>query len=250
MSDPFYLTLNSDASGEFFSYNTNSNFKTHLGKMITLENSWEVAITELRVPMTLANVSPEMCNIIGLSNETDEQIFTNFSIKSGHYKNNFTFLTELNTVFAKCLAFNIDVDGYINIDTLKDLNIYNFSAPLKEILGIHKDDVIGHEFIHKGVIPFNIQRGLSSTLNVNVDIIDHQLIDNTHNTCLRSVPTYAADYNFGFDKHYSFQRLHYKKIKCNRLEYISINITDNKNRSLSFLTGNSTVQLHFRRCLE
>lgn len=249
MTDSFYLTLNSHAAGEFFSTNTNTNFKTHLGKMITLENSWEVALTELRVPMTLANMHSDMCNVVALSNETDKDTVKKFSIKSGYYKSNHSFITELNGVFRDCLVFTID-DGIINIETLNETAAYYFPDALSQLLGFKKNTIIGQNYYHTADVPINIQTGLSSTLNVNIDIIEHQLIDNTHNTCLRSVSSCADTYNFGFDKLYSFQRLQYKKVKCTRLEYIGINISDEKNRQVSFLSGNSSVQLHFRRALE
>jgi hypothetical protein len=253
MTESFFLTLNSNARGEFENVNRNSSFKTHLGKMITFESAFEVALVDLRVPMTLENVHAKMNEIVVISNNVNQQMLAkNYKLKTGYYHNTAMLISELNQLLGEFLYFEVNENGFVTIDTEKDggLSVFYFSEGLKHILGLERGEIIGQKNFHEGALPINLNRGLHNTLNINTNIIEHQLVDNTHNASLRIVSTGVEKYDYGFDKMYSFQRLHYKKLNCSRLEYIEININSENMEPASFTFGNSTVTLHFRRCLE
>lgn len=253
MTEPFFLTLNSNARGEFHDVNTNSTFKTHLGKMITFDSIFEVALVELKVPMTLENIHAKMNKILGISNDAEmNSVTSNYAIQTGYYHNPSMLIKQLNTVLDEFISCQLDENGFISIDTEKGggVSVFYFSDELNKILGLPKGEIIGQKYIHEGSMPVNLNRGLHDTLSVNTNIIEHQLVDNTHNFSLRTVATGIEKYEYGFDKMYTFSRLQYKKINCSRLEYIDINISNENNEPASFSFGNSTVTLHFRRCLE
>jgi len=252
MNESFYLTLNSSASGEYGHKNTSSNFKTHLGKMITLEGAWEMALVECRIPMTLPNVTEKTAIITAISNDAADSLVHRYKIRSGHYGDAKVLIEELNTVLNNHMSLELDQKGLVSIDTQKDtfLTAFYLSDELHNILGLRKGEIIGQNYLHKGIEPVNVNKGIFSTFNISTNIIEHQLVDNSHNSTLRSVPTFASEYNFGFDKMYTFNRLHYKKLNCNRIEFIEINISNSKNEIVTFEHGNSSVLVHFRRCLE
>lgn len=254
MSESFFLTLNSHAKGEFDNVNTNSSFKTHLGKMITFESAFEVALIDVRVPMSLENIHTKNNNVLAISNDLLEldTVMKNYKLKTGYYHNPSMLVGELNYVLGDFITFAVDNHGFVTIDTKKvgGSSVFYFADDLHKILGLSKNEIIGQKNIHTGERPINLNRCLHNTLSVNTNISEHQLVDNTHNSSLRIVSTGIEKYNHGFDKMYSFQRLHYKKLNCSRLEYIEININNENNEPTSFTFGNSTVTLHFRRCLE
>ena len=52
--DSFYLRLPSNTSNNYF-HNTTSNFKIQLPQALQLEGKWQVALTEISYPVTLAS---------------------------------------------------------------------------------------------------------------------------------------------------------------------------------------------------
>jgi hypothetical protein len=253
MNEAFYLSLNSNADGEYYEHNTSANFRTHLGKMLLLENAWEVALVETKVPMTLDNVSMKICKVLRQSLLAEKLVFYNYYLKPGFYSDALTLILELNKTFKGEIEFSLDKNNIVRISTKKaeSSEIFYLEMQLANILGLSDSKISNQHEIYTGVRPVKPNYGLCSTLNVNTSIIEHQFVDNSHNSTLRSFTTYAERYAYGFDKHYNFQKFQYRKLNCNRLEHIEINISNDSNQVVSFGPNTSTsVLLHFRRCIE
>lgn len=256
MNEPFFLTLNSNAAGEYQEHNSTANFRTHLGKMMFLENAWEVALVELRVPMTLSNIPQELCKISRHSSLHDHSFFNYYFLRHGFYNDATTLILELNKSLKGDVKFSLDKNNYLLIEVKKKkideaLEIFYFDERLVKILGLPDSKITNKQDLYVGVRPVKPNFGLCSTLNINTNIIEHQLVDNSHSALLRSVATYAERYTYSFDKHYNFTKFYYKKMNCNRLEHIEINISNESNEQVSFGPNtSSSVLLHFRRCTE
>jgi hypothetical protein len=161
--------------------------------------------------------------------------------------------SELNSSVKGEIKFTLDKNNILTAEIKKATSqeIIYFNERLVKILGLSSSKISNKQEKHVGVRPVKPNYGLCSTLNINTNIIEHQLVDNSHNSLLRSVANYAEKYNYGFDKHYNFTKFHYKKLNCNRLEHIEINISNELNEEVSFGPNSSTgVLLHFRRCIE
>jgi hypothetical protein len=253
MNEAFYVSLNSNADGEYYEHNTSDNFRTHLGKMLLLENAWEVALVEVRMPMTLDNLPLEISKIIRQSLLDEKLVYYNYFLKPGFYFDVSTLISELNKACKGEIKFSTDKNNIVSISIKKAASseIFYFEAQLAKILGLADSKISNKQEMHVGVRPVKLNYGLCSTLNVNTNIIEHQLVDNSHNSVLRSVATNAERYSYGFDKHYNFSKLIYKKLNCNRLEHIEINISNELSQEVSFgANTSSSALLHFRRCIE
>jgi hypothetical protein len=253
MNEAFYLSLNSNADGEYYEHNTSANFRTHLGKMLLLENAWEVALVEVKVPMTLYNVPQKICKVMRQSLTDEKMVFYNYYLRPGFYSDAATLILELNNTLKGEIEFFLDKSSIVSITTKKasSSEIFYLETQLAKILGLADSKISNKHEMYKGVRPVKPNYGLCSTLNVNTNIIEHQFVDNSHNSTLRSFTTYAERYGYGFDKHYNFQKFQYRKLNCNRLEHIEINISNESNQDVSFGPNTSTsVLLHFRRCIE
>jgi hypothetical protein len=253
MNEAFYLALNSNADGEYYEHNTSANFRTHLGKMLLLENAWEVALVEVKVPMTLDNVPMKICKVMRQSLLAEKLVFYYYYLRPGFYFDAASLISELNKTFKGEIEFSLDKNNIVRIYTKKaeSSEIFYLEMQLANILGLSDSKISNQHDLYTGVRPVKPNYGLCSTLNVNTNIIEHQFVDNSHNSTLRSFTTYAERYGYGFDKHYNFQKFQYRKLNCNRLEHIEINISNDSNQVVSFGPNTSTsVLLHFRRCIE
>lgn len=256
MNEPFFLTLNSNAEGEYKEHNSSASFRTHLGKMLFLENAWEMALVELKVPMTLPNIPQDICRITRHTTLHEHPFSNYYHIRHGSYNDATALIIEINKVLDGEMKLTLDKNNYLNIEVVRRKldeapEIFYFDEKMGKILGLEERKITNKQELYTGVRPVRPNLGICSTLNINANIIEHQLVDNSHSALLRSVSTHADKYSYLFDKHYNFTKLHYKKLNCNRLEHIEINISNESNEQVSFGASTSTsVLLHFRRCIE
>jgi hypothetical protein len=249
MNNSFYLTLNSSGDGQFKKYNTPSHFKVHLGQTIEFFGAWEVALIEIRLPMTIPNLQFPHNRIVRTT--IDNSIETDALVER-NYGNIADLLHELNKIFKHRLKFAADKNNIFHIESIKSEHhpLYFFSDDLKDILGLKRSDVVGEIDFLIGTYPINLNKTIPSTLSITSNIIKHQFVDNTHSNLLRIVNNNSINYKFGFDKMHTFERLQYKPLACNRLENMEFNIMDGNGKLVSFEHGTSTLLLHFRRSLE
>jgi hypothetical protein len=206
--------------------------------------------------MTLDNIPQEICKVTRHSTLHDLSFFYYYYLRHGFYNDAATLILGLNKSLEGELIFSLDKNNYLIIEIKKKeaaeaLEIFYFNDRMVKILGLAENKITNKQEIYVGIRPVKPNYGLCSTLNVNTNIIEHQPVDNGYSNILRSVATHADKYSYCFDKHYNFTKFHYKKLNCNRLEHIEINISNESADDLSFgANTSSSVLLHFRRCIE
>jgi hypothetical protein len=181
MNEAFYLALNSNADGEYYEHNTSANFKTHLGKMLLLENAWEVALVEVKVPMTLDNVPLKICKVMRQSLLAEKLVFYYYYLRPGFYSDAATLILELNKTFKGEIQFSLDKNNIVRISTQKadSSEIFYLETELANILGLSDSKISNQHDLYTGVRTVKPNYGLCSTLNVNTNIIEHQFVDNS-----------------------------------------------------------------------
>jgi hypothetical protein len=242
----FYVTLNSSAEGEFMKQNNASCFKVHFGQVLDFEGEWEVALVEIKFPMTISNINRSSSRIIS-TNMDDSILFDQLSERD--YGTAADLIAHLNKRFKGRLKISLDKSNIVHFEMSKteEPTIYFVQDELKDILGLKRSDTIGENEYLSGTYPVNLNKSLPSVIYVNSSIVKQQLIDNSHMPLLRIVPTSAAQFKYGFDKVLNFPRPQYKALASRRLEYIDVYITDCFGEQVSFDYGSSSVLLHFRR---
>jgi hypothetical protein len=240
------VTLNSNAEGEFMKQNNASCFKVHFGQVMVFDGEWEVALIEIKFPMTISNINKASSRII--STNMDDSLFFD-QLSERDYGTAADLIAHLNKRFKGRLKISLDKSNVAHFEMNKkeEPAFYFIPDELKDILGLKRSDTLGENEYLSGTYPVNLNKSLPSMIYVNSSIVKQQIIDNSHMPLLRMVPTSAAQFKYGFDKVLNFPRPQYKPLATRRLEYIDVYITDCFGTPVSFDFGSSSVLLHFRR---
>jgi hypothetical protein len=271
--EQFYLTLSSSSNCEFRHTNKASNFRVHLGRTIELTGQWEVALFEVIIPCTLANLRSSACHIIQEKTSIDAE--TGFPGYIGDLGYNITYLQSkcYNNERELIEHVNEKMHPYINCEIndsnkvrvmVGDINdgkiatTCSMSAELRDILGIPRNiqpdwnsilqPHARNEFsIYQAVRAADLKRGVSSTLTICTDLIVEQSFNNMHERVLRVIHTGAQNYKAGFTKKYEFQKLIFLPVAKQKIETPTLYIKDDTGVEASFAHGTLTVVLLFRR---
>jgi hypothetical protein len=242
----FYINLNSHAVSEFTIENNAGNFKVHLGQVLEFEGDWEVALVEIKFPMTLKNINETNSRIV--STDSDDSLLFD-RLAERNFGTPADLINHLNKRFKDRLKISLDKNNIAHFEVNKSAyqSLYFVPVELKDILGLRRSDTLGETEYLSGTYPVNLNKGLLSVLYVHSSIVKHQIIDNSHMPLLRMVPTGSTQFKYGFEKLVNFPRPQYRPLAKRRLEYIDIYITDSLGIPVSFDHGSSSVLLHFRR---
>ena len=149
MKEQFYIVLPSNSSMHMFTDNTITHFKTQLPRKIKLHGNWEVALTEIHIPMIVQHISTEssdgIVSVFTESNavELNENASSVSSIESGVYSDVNSLIDEINGL--ECMKSHLKITktrgGYVTIsqicgsDCSAESHEVSFSKKLKRILG-------------------------------------------------------------------------------------------------------------------
>jgi hypothetical protein len=275
MSEQFFMTVSSNSTCEFQHQNKPSNFKVHLGQVLELQGSWEVALFELFVPSTLCNARKGTCQIIHEKTSYDPETgelgfkgdrgFTLFDLESDYYFNAASVIKEINSKLHPHLMCKLNdakkVSVYIQeIDERGEVSSFHFSPILCDILGLPRINYIGGQAMNglllpslssnaiiQSDVPANMNKGLPHTLTVCSNIASDQIINNSHAKVLRSFDTDANKYKHGFTRKVEFSKLVFVPVSRNKIEYIDMYIKDDFGQEASFAHGTLTAVLLFRK---
>jgi hypothetical protein len=287
MSEQFFLTVSSDSNCGFSNENKPSNFKVHLGHVLELQGSWEIALFEIFVPSTLSNVRKGTCKIIhektSFDLETGELGFKGdkghriIDIESDSFLNIGTLVKEINMKLAPSLHCKVNekkVTVYLNeLDESGDISAFYFSTTLNEMLGLPRFNSLGGN-VHNigGKIESlggtfadgklqstsnftsvqseavpNVNKGLTQTLCVCTSLVSDQIVNNSHARILRSFDTEASKYKPGFTRKVEFAKLKFVPLAKHKIEYVDIYIKDDIGQEASFSHGTLTAVLLLRK---
>jgi hypothetical protein len=281
------MTVSSDSSCGFRHENAAGNFKAHLGRVLELQGSWEVALFEIFVPSSLSNVRKGTCKIIhektsfdyetgefGLKGDRGHKII---DIESDSFLNLGTLIKEINTKLAPTLQCKLNdkkVSVYMNeLDENGDISEFYFSPTLNEMLGLPRFNSLGgnahniggniesmggaivdgkllptsNTAIVQSEMAANVNKGLTQTLTVCSSLVADQIVNNSHARVLRSFDSDASKYKHGFMRKVEFSKLKFVPLAKNKIEYVDMYILDDLGQQVSFSHGTLTAVLLFRK---
>ena len=269
MNDQFYIVLPSNSSMQYYSNNTTTKYVTQLPQPVHLNGVWQVALTEIQIPMSFQHISPQKDEIVILeyhNHESNDVLLTDivFDVKSysshlpcGVYRDIESLVTEINNL--ECikdhLQFEIDVGGYMHIyrkceSQCCDIHRPQFSPKVLKILGLNGKEpfkfTAGSQATgHRSV---NLASGWPSIMMMYTDILQLIITGDVHSRLLRFVPFNAGQkFSYGTSQVRGFSPPMYLQILCNTFGTIEIDIRDEHGDSISFDSGTLTVVLHFKQ---
>jgi len=243
MGDEFTVTLLSDGEGSYHTENTPSTFTNKLYTRLSLNGIWECALIELVLPLTICNVYADRSKAF-VSNERS-QVRTRSVLNESYIKHPSQVLDILNNDFSESYVFELD-SGRLKCTPRDEAYSIRFSKALAMQLGfLNGIDYTEGTLIAPEVV--NFDRGLPSQIFVTTDIIKPQPFGSKTLRLLRSVTLDIAKYSYGGST--TFQPLNpvYIPLSVSEIEHISIGVINHEHQSLKFLSGRSTLLLHFRR---
>jgi hypothetical protein len=245
MDEEFTVTLFSDSEGMYDNPNTQSCFTNKLYKRLSLNGPWEVALLEITLPLTLCNIYGERCKAYVATNEINVK---KRCILANNYCNNVDLvLNKLNEDLAPIYSFNLESGRVVCTPEEGTYPTLRLSTTLAQQLGFP----LGLESYTGGIIGApeapNFNKGLPTQIFVNTDIVKQQFVGNKSVRLLRSVAIDINNYTFGGKKCFEAKCPIYLPVSHRDIEYITVQLHDERGHSLPFLGGSCTVLLHFRR---
>ena len=270
MKDQFYVVLPSNSSMNYFKENTTTHYVTQLSQQLRLEGAWNVALTEIQVPLTFQHIQDDgMDRNVQLIRLPRSSLVTNetrgvaslcaSTVRPGIYKNLENLLTELNNLdcLKSHLYFNLERGGYGTIKRtclqgeckIRDHEL-RLSKKLMKILGFpnlkpitfvnDQDFVISQQ-------PANLANALPTMLMVYTDICEPYATGDVHSRLLRAVSLSSTEYIYGAMKIKTFSPPMYLPVLYNSFQTIEIDIRDQQGLPIPFDYGTLTVTLHLKR---
>ena len=281
----FYMTLSSnvDSLKVFGTTNKISDFKTKLGRTITLDGDWVVGVASVSYTKSWYNVVrshqislfDEMGKVYSSTNEVNTDKFT---IANGYYDTVQKLINEINKILSKFTTIKSPQIHYNEISNCvkvepgrieKTIKVYpNLGDELENMLGLKNRNmnsmVYNHsqhqsgiaEYIFKGTDiyrknvfqafhPVEISGGYHA-LYLYTDIVYPSLVGDSFAQLLRVIEV-PRKYKFGETVHLNYDKIYYMPVMLNNFETIVITIKDDTDNLVPFMFGRCTVVLHFKK---
>ena len=269
----FHVELSSNAS---FQYNTIGNFRNKVQLLHPLEGNWEVAMSDISFTKSWKNVlkpcmmsiermfsfpSPvtSMLHTYGYFPQSDDQ--RKGLVRPAYYESVHKLCTEIEKEMIPLAGKHKYLPSFI-IDELTGMvlikpgrnkrnqqTLPRLTQELAEILGHDKYSIKNPKHNQDYLIIPNraadISAGITS-LYVYCNLIVPQYIGDTRAKLLRTVDVPPA--KFGEQCSITYTNPHYVPVLTNEFEEIEIDIRDDTNTPIHFITGRTRVKLHFRKC--
>jgi hypothetical protein len=246
MSDSFYVTLLSDFSGQYHPENEPHRFSNKLHRRMELPGHWEVALIDFHYPMTMCNTDSKGCRVWLSKNE---KIIKRAGIKDGYFDNIENVLAALQAGLDDYYLFEIEDNRVVCKPNTETKSALRFSNTLAHQLGLFITDefVEGHV---KGDRSPDLLLGIPTHLFIHCNVIKPQSFGDRVEQHLRSFTINLKDYKYGAQGSVHFVKPVYVPVGLNVLETLTINVKDANGKYPVYLSGRSTVLLHFRRALQ
>ena len=263
-----HITLPSNASMDLYPTNKPQNFKTMLGRPLHFNGLWQVSLRSIAYPNNYYNIDKAYNITVSFKREkeTGPAPSIEFTLNAGRYdsipklaayleklskdavakkykSNEYTFINrdrpliiDYNEISSKItMNGNGDnVDAEMKIDPPELWNVLGFA-------NLAKDDIV--ELKNTGTR----QASLTSQrpgFFVYTDIVKPTRIGDTFGKLLQYVPLNITD-EIGFKEYINPS---YFELESNEIQTIEIQILDSAGKPLIFPTGQTNLQLEFKRC--
>jgi hypothetical protein len=244
--DSFFITLPSNSSMEYHS-NTTAHFKTVLPKPIHLKGEYEVALLEMHYPQTLYNFIGNRQFITYIAGKDFYDEIEIFYMPDGVFLNTeqlFEHINNLTLNGEKLFSFEMDKKN-VTFKVLTNNGKIKLSPILALQLGFLPDMVFTGK--SKANSPCNLNIGIPKSFYVYCDIVEPQYVGDVMTRLLRVVRVDMRNYTHGSQISEAFTVPQYIHVAKRSFQEIEININDDTGIPAPFLTGTSTIVLHFRR---
>jgi hypothetical protein len=221
-------------------------FTNKLAKRLDCNEDTEVALMEIHLPYTLMNVYDENSRAWVLQGKN---YISRCILADDHYTDVQSVLTILQRDLKGSYNFEL-IDGYVKCTAVVD---DEFTLVLTRTLAMQLGFPNGTEFSENefqapSKPDFNI--GIPSHALIYCDIVKPQIVGNTMKQLIRSITINTKKYMHGGHTHISFSNPIYLPVNVKEIDQITMDIRDSDGKSLPFISGTSTVLLHFRRHIE
>lgn len=241
----FYVTLDSVASKNVYSSNGPGCFKNILPKSIDVSDNWEVALVELTFPRTFHNVRENAC-IAWLF--VDGEIKRKYVLHPLYYINVDRILAHMTYHFLGYYEFDVK-DGRVFCQAKKENVGILMSKTLSLMLGFalqaERQDNNSHAYFEH-----NIDLGITPRVRVLSNVVSQQIVGDKFLPLLREFVVEPQTFVYGSTSYVRFDSPIYAPVAINKLDTVSIYLTDDNDVQCSFDSGATTALLHFRRCEE
>lgn len=241
--DSFFITLVSNSSSSLHAKNTTSLFTNKLAKRLDCTEDTEVALMEIHLPYTLMNVYDGNSRAWVLQ---EDNFISRCVLKDDHYTNVQSVLKIIEKDLKGCYTFMME-NGYVKCSAVADDEFtLKFTRTLAMQLGFpNGTEFTESEFTAPSKPDFNI--GIPSHALIYCDIVKPQIVGNTMKQLLRSITINTRKYMHGGHTHITFSHPIYLPVNVKEIDQITIDIRDSDDKTLPFISGSSTVLLHFRK---
>ena len=241
---PFFLTLPSTTSYDFFPNNTAGQYNTKLPQTIDLDESYEVGLSEIQFNSSYINVAKDACFLSYKKFNTKTWI--RLRISPGMFSNNEEFITLLNRRIQ--LEYNISTFIFVYDKMTRKVTLrmterakMHMNPNLARILGFKNAKMSGPVQTEADSI-MDLNEDYHSVF-VYCDIVSPNTVGDTLAPLLRIVPTFNREKPV---VHHIFQTPHYFPVSRNNFNQVEILLKNHLGQTLSFGSGQTIVTLHFR----
>lgn len=274
MADDFYLTLMSNSSYQWFPENKTSTFTVKLPQQLRLDKSYEVALCEITYPMTIENVTEDNNGIIFASSEEinghKREFQDVYRIEIGHYKSipeivygmNKSLKEKIPAITKNLFTFDERINRITTDREIeREMRIFlakKWNRPLETFqTHIHLENrlavqlgyepgkcIVGNSPTHQPSLNF----GFSDTFMIYMDILEPQIIGDTHGQVLKVMQSVDQNHRFGELCTRTYTDRCYLPLLKTDFDTISIDIRQSSGgRLVPFQFGSLYILVHLRR---
>ena len=268
----FYLTLPSNSSADYFPDNKITNFKTRLKDAISLNDAWEVGLSEVHIPTTFQNVNGKhgfrFRFIVDYEDDDDRNLETVnasthedfLTVTPGYYESVDGLVEELN-ILGRRYTFMNDLRPKFFYDT-RSAHVrlvvppkieVNLTSKLARVLGLRQTYFYNNnaqdnlEFTSTEVCDLN--DGIHS-MYFYCDLLECVPVGDTSAPLLKIISLDGGLEKHGQVIYRYYEKPRYVPLQKKNFETLEIDIRDSFGEHIPFQSGTLIVTLHFRRVKE
>ena len=223
---------------DHFPDNATTNYTVKLPKHISLKGAWEVALTEIQYPFSWYNVIDSKNLLVAEDREGRRSVV---KIPQGYYSDFELFLKTIKLcgLPESMRLSHGNISRKVTVSMTQGGKLHFFTG-LAEILGFFPNTVIDKSTRAPNMA--NLQN--ISSLYVYCDLVDAQLVGDTHAPLLRIV---NVEGKHGEMIRHTFHTPYFLPLRSQEIETVEVYIRDETGSKVPFQGGKVIVTLAFRK---